>query len=210
MKKVTPLCILLAMSRGEITVTASPDRPHFDRDAFYTITISVTGQELALTFVPPAGASLTTSPARSRVELRPLSHDPAQRWQFHREQITPRHSYTIFSKVSDAGDQLTGILRLSNPDNQFRPHSNRLTIGARTQAITAFWHVASAGDGMFKIRSLLGHPEHLNRRTERSAPDRWDHERALEITVEGGAFTATHGPIANTPAQLWKITRVDS
>lgn len=209
-KQLTPLCVLLAFGPSEFTVSAAPERAYFEPDAFYAITITIRGQELALTFVPPPGESLTNSPARSRVELRPLTHEPTQHWQFHREKTTPAHSYTIFTQVSDAKDQLTGILRLSNPDNQFRPHSNRLTIGPRTHAITALWHVASAGGGMFKIRSLLGHPEHLNKRTERAAPDRWDFERALEITVEGTAFTTTHGPVANTPAQLWKITKVGS
>ena len=210
MKKLTPLSVLMAFGRGEFTMTATHERVHFDPDAFYTITITVTGQELALTFVPPAGEAVTNSPARSRLELRPLSHEPAQHWRFQRAQITPNHSYTIFTRISDDQDRLTGILRLSNPDNQFRPHSNRLTIGARTQSITAFWHVASAGQGMFKIRSLLGHPDHLNRQAERAAPDRWDFERALEITAEGGTFTPAHGPIADTPAQLWRISKVSA
>jgi hypothetical protein len=189
----------------------------FDPDAFYVITTTVKGREYALTFVPPEnlerGESITNNASKSKVELRELSNDPTQHWQLNLETIDPGHIYSIFSKVSDLKERLTGALVVSNPDHRFTPSDayrqkhNRLTVGMYLNETRGYWHVVAAGNGKFRIRSLLGHTTNLNKPNEREWPEKWNEERALEVIDDGG-IRVVHGTIAEKPAQHWKVTKV--
>jgi hypothetical protein len=184
-----------------------------DADAFYTVTTNVRGQELALTFIPPAdlerGDPLTNNASRSKVELQPLSRAPAQQWQFHPESIAAKPSYTIWTKVSDFKEQLTGILWLVGTDNRFVPtpayraKHNRLTVGPNTPETHAFWVVVRSGSG-FQIRSLYGHASEINQPTERERSDKWNEERVLDVAEDGTLVQAKLGD-AHTQ---WKLTKV--
>jgi len=190
----------------------------FDPDAFYAITTTVNGKQLALTFIPPEnlerGESVTNNASKSKVELRPVANDPTQHWQFHLETIDPGHSYTIYSKVSDHKEQLTGTLVLSNPDNRFVPTDayrakhNRLTVGMSLNETRGYWHVVGVAGGKFQIRSLIGHADRLNKPDERERGEKWNEERVLEVTEEGGVVRVGHGPVTSSPTQAWTMTKV--
>jgi hypothetical protein len=198
---------------GEGPIAGGGETKDFDPDAFYTITTTIKGQELALTFISPPdlerGDPLTNNASRSKVELRPLTKAPAQLWQFNPAGIDRKPSYTIWTKVSDFKESLTGILWISRTDNRFVPtpeyraKHNRLTVGPNTPETHAFWFVVRSGSG-FQIRSLYGHASEINQPTERERADKWNEERVLDVMEDG---TLVHMKLAEAHTQ-WKMTKV--
>jgi hypothetical protein len=203
-----------APASGESPAANTGQTKDLDADAFYTVTTTVKGQELALTFIPPPdlerGDPLTNNASRSKVELRPLSSAPAQHWQFHPEALgDAQASYTIWTKVSDFKESLTGILWIVGTDNRFVPTAayrakhNRLTVGPNTPETHAFWVVVRSGSG-FQIRSLYGHASHITGPTERERRDKWNEERVLDVAEDG---TLVHVTLGEAHTQ-WKLTKV--
>lgn len=196
-------------SPGTTTTSSGGPEKDLDADAFYTVSTTVGGQELAITFIPPAdlerGESITNNARKSKVEPRPLTKGKEQQWQFHPE---GKNEYTIWPKVSDFDDRPSGVLRLYGVDKrfiptpEFRAGHNRLTVGINNNEPETYWFVVKTGGG-FQIRSSFGTAERLNKPNEKERSDLWDEERTLGI--DGMALV--HVKLGH-PQTTWKLTKV--
>jgi len=189
---------------GEPVATPTPTpKGKLDEFSFYTISTAVDGEELAITFIPAEGTrAVTNTASKARVELKKLTKEAGQLWQPHPQ----GEDHILYSKVSDAKEDPTGILIVYNPDNRFSDSDayqekfNRLSVGPHSNETREYWRLEPVENGKYRIKSALG----LSQGTED-----WSEPRALEaVKAADGTFKLRHAPIRKASAQLWTFTRV--
>jgi len=172
-----------------------------DDNAFYTISTTVDGEELAVTFVPPEGPDIKTInnyASKSRVELRKLTREPSQQWQPHDE----HPQYLLFAKLKDEGSEHGGALQIYNFDKRLDDDDkhNRLTVGNYDNESSQYWHLEPVAGGKYRIKSQLGMSEH-------PGVDDWDAPRALAAVKGASGIKMQSVPVRDDPAQYWTLTK---
>lgn len=188
----------------------------FEEAALYTITTTVGGAEYALTFIPtddPEARTIINNASKSKVVLQKLTGAPAQQWQPHPGGIEPP-GFLLFTRLTDEGNkQLHGVLRLMKPDRRFIDDDNyydkhnRLSVSTNLPETVSYWYIVKLSNGKYRMMSLLGHPNELNKSGE-TWPEKWDQTRWLEAVKSGAQVNLRHREAADTPAQEWTFTKV--
>ncbi|MFO0727951.1 MAG: hypothetical protein U1E65_29495 [Myxococcota bacterium] len=211
---VSALCISAFLTSFSASAVAA-DPNALEKRTLYTVTVEVGGKVLALTHVPAPDTPknlLGTSPAKTRVELRPLqAGDPAQLWRFYPAEVVPEPSYKIFSKLSanDTTPNATLMITDVNGDfaadgnDSFHEKYNRVTTGLHQDANDRVWLVQKLPSGKFVLQSFLGVKAKL---VEKGDSHGWDQERVLEAVGGADGAKLRQRPRAKAPGQEWTLT----
>lgn len=180
---------------------------------FYTITTTVAGEELALTFIVPPGKVynyLLVNPSEAKIELKKLTKDSTQIWHFPAPYMQGPEDYLIYTKVGISKGS-GGVMKIVNQDSSYNDNGkyNRLTVGLAHSEYNENWIIKKLDNGSFRIMSFLAYKSSLNNPNDgvdRYRQDKWNEERSLEAVEVDGKVTLQHKRTADTPGQYWKIT----